>query len=117
MWPRVTEVVLALWLLASPAVLGSGSGGGSRLVPWMAGAVVLLLSASSFVDRFRRNHLGNLGVALFLVAWGWSQAPRPGPAWAQNLILTGLVLALIVVVPTRAADPPEGWAPWVAGEE
>lgn len=28
-------------------------------------------------------------VALVLIAWGWFQTPRPGPGWAQNLMLTG----------------------------
>lgn len=112
MWPRVVELLAGLWLIASPWVIGAGGAVEGRWVPWIAGAVVLVLSGSSFSPRFRMNHLGTLAVAFVVIGWGWFQTPRPGPVWAQNLMLTGLVLALMAVVPTEASRPPEGWKPY-----
>lgn len=113
MWPRIVELTLGVWLLVSPTIVGGAEGAGGRVIPWIAGVAVLILSGSTFVARFRLNNLGNLPVAAFLIVWGWSQAPRPGPAWAQSLILTGLLLALTAIVPTGAARPPQGWRPYV----
>ncbi len=117
MWPRILEVLLGLWLVASPWILGSGEGAGSRAVNWAAGALVVLLSASTFAERFRHAHVGNLALAVFLIAWGWTQAARPGPPWAQNLILVGLVLGLVAIVPTQASRPPRGWRRYVSEQE
>lgn len=117
MWPRIVELLMGAWLLASPLVLENAPGGVDRVVTWLSGVAVLALSGSTFAERFRRNHLGNLVVAAALIAWGWSQAPRPGPAWAQSLILTGLLLGLVAVVPTQASLPPEGWRRYLAEEE
>lgn len=108
MWPRIVEIALGLWLMVSPAVVGQGAGG--RWVPWIVGAVIVALAGSTFVSRrFRLLNVAQLPVAAFLIVWGWSQTPRPGPASAQSLLLTGLVLALMAVVPTEATRLPEGW--------
>lgn len=117
MWPRVWELALGAWLLLSPLVLGGPDGTLDRLVTWASGAAVLALSGSTFVRRYGRNHLGNLAVAAVLVAWGWATVPRPGPAWAQGLVLTGLVLGLVALVPTEAARPPRGWRRYVTDRE
>ncbi|HKJ00810.1 MAG TPA: hypothetical protein VJ997_00105 [Longimicrobiales bacterium] len=116
MWPRFVEMVLGLWLLSSVAVWPD-AGHGIGPVNAVAGLAVIVLALVSFNRRLRAAHVGNILVAVFLIAWGWSAFPRPGPAAAQNQILTGLVLALVAFAPSESGKPPPGWRKYVAGRD
>lgn len=116
MWARFVEIALGLWLLVATGVLPD-PGGGVATVNGVAGVAVLVLASLSFTDRLHWAHLGHLLVAVFLVGWGWSQFPRPGPWAAQNQILTGLMLALVAVIPSESGRPPHAWREYVAEKE
>lgn len=113
MWGRSIEVMLGLWLLASPFLFGHfgtdvGSAGltASDLA---SGSLVLLLGVLSFWRRTGRAHLWQLVVAAWLIGfgrWGFDFPPPPG---AQNQLLVGLVLVLIAIIPNRSEEPPRRW--------
>lgn len=106
MWPRVCEVILALWLLFSPAVLiGEQS---VTLVARGAGLVMAVFSAASLLERFRRAYLLTLAVALAAAAFPFFHPPPPSPLM-QNVLITALVIAMFAVIPTEAMRPPRGW--------
>ncbi len=116
MWARYVEMALGVWLLVSPWVLPD-AGGGVTVVNMLAGALVLLLAGLSFTHRLRAAHLGSLLVSIILIGWGWSHFVRPGPAAAQNQILTGLMLGLVTVVPSESFRPPPCWRAYVSEEK
>jgi len=114
MWPRFLEIVLGAWLLSS-VVVWPGAGHGIGTVNAVAGFATIALALLSFNRRLRAAHVGSILVAVFLIAWGWSSVPRPGPAAAQNEILTGLLLALVAFAPSESGKPPPAWRKYVAG--
>ena len=110
MWARTAEVMLGLWLAASPFIFGHLPA--ERGLWWSDFASALLivtLSLFSFWNRSRRAHLLNIGVALWLVGFGYfgfGGAPPPG---AQNELLVGLLLLMLAIVPSQATLPPVAW--------
>ena len=110
MWARDVEVMLACWLAISPLVFRQDAG------PWLwwndliCAGLVLVLALLSYVRGFGRAHI----LILLVVAWlighgwwtGWSGEPTPT---SQNHIITGLLLAMIAIVPSHALDPPRAW--------
>ncbi|HET9948577.1 MAG TPA: hypothetical protein VFQ22_06625 [Longimicrobiales bacterium] len=107
----MSEAVLALWLVASAFLLARPEETGTTLVPLLAGAAVL--AVEGLARRHALAHFRVVGVAVLLAGWGWASYPRPGPPAAQNAIVSGLLLALFGVVPSRASDPPPAWRPHV----
>lgn len=109
MWPRVSELVVAAWLVVASFAFAVPGALDATLVPLASGVGVVVAFLAS--RRWRRAHLGTLVVALVLIGWGWARFPRPGPAAAQNAILSGLMLGLFAIVPNEAMDPPVAWRP------
>lgn len=117
MFARLFELALALWLAASPWVLGALDEPSLARASWIGAVLVALLSGAALIRRQGRLHLLLLAVGAALTVWGWAAFPRPGPAGAQNLIVVGLLLGLLAVVPTGALRPPQGWRRYTDGEE
>ena len=107
MWPRLSELTVAAWLMASAFLFALPDATDTLVVPLAGGVLVVATFVAS--RRWRHAHLAVVVVALGLVAWGWARFPRPGPAAAQNAILAGLMLGLLGVVPNEAMDPPVTW--------
>jgi hypothetical protein len=108
-WPRICELLLALWLIASPFVLGRAERLAHVRVDVLAGVVVAVLAALSFGARRRRAHLGNVIVAAALAVHGYVLAGTEPSAAAQNHLLVGLTLLMIAVIPSDASRPPAAW--------
>ena len=109
MWARDFECALGLWLAASPFVLAHPPGSGPWAIDLACAAAIVLLSLASYARRTRRAHLLELAVAAFLVAAGWLGRHGELAAAAQNELASGLVLAMLAIVPSEASRPPETW--------
>ena len=109
MWPRVVELMLGLWLLASPFIFQHGDAGALWKNDLACGFLVITFSCMSFAKKLRRAHLATLGLGLWLASFGYFYAPHPLPGAAQNAIVVGLLLVMIGVVPSEASTPPRGW--------
>lgn len=111
MWPRVLEMALACWLAISPFVFDYDEG--ERLLwrlSFSASAAVFTLSALSTWSPTKRAHLGSLAVAAVLCFVGYFAVDeRPGPPAYQNLIVTGLLIAMFAVLPRSVTLPPAAW--------
>lgn len=115
MWARISELVIAAWLAVSTLAFSLPEAPDTIAVPLAAAVVVVGVGIAS--RRWRQAHLLTLVVAVALILWGWARFPRPGPAPAQSAILSGLMLALLGVVPNEAMDPPPSWRSHVSEPE
>lgn len=112
-WPRLVELALALWLFLSASTLGHEGRAELESVDRVAGVATIVLVLLSLVPRLRLVRIGTVVVASALLAWAWLSFPRPGPAGAQNQLVVGLLLALLVFMPTEWRRPPPSWRPYV----
>lgn len=110
MWPRTVEVMLGLWLAASPFIFGH-SAAEPRL--WwndlVCAALVMTISLASFWGRTRRAHLLNIAVALWLMGFAYFTFGDPPPPAAQNDFAVGILLLMLAIIPTPASVPPQSW--------
>jgi hypothetical protein len=108
MWPRAVEVMLAVWLAASPFVFRHPF---DRPSWWWNDLGVALFVATvslwSCGGRTIRAHLLNVVAAVWLVAFGYVGAGDHPPPAAQNAIVVGLVLLMVALIPSEANLPPK----------
>ncbi len=110
MWARTVEVMLGLWLAASPFIF-SHSPDQPRLWWNDFGSAFLIITISllSFWSRTTRAHLLNILVAVWLVGFGYFGFGDPPPPAAQNDFVVGLILLMLAIIPSEATLPPQGW--------
>lgn len=107
MWPRTAEIMLGLWLMASPFIFRYPDD--ATALWWIAlagGLVIGTVSVLTFARALRRLHLLNIAFALALTAHGW--LIHPG-APSQNHIGVGLLLLMLAIIPSEASLPPVPW--------
>ena len=109
MWPRYLEILLGLWLAASPWVLVHPEPYLRHLNEIASGAAVVVLGIASFFRPTRWAHLLIGVVALWIGAAAYFYEPRPGPPGAQNDITVALLLLMICILPNEASQPPRPW--------
>jgi hypothetical protein len=106
MWPRVVEAMLGCWLLVSPFVFRHPVTEGAWWARDLgAGALVLLFALFSFWMPARMTHLLILAVAVWLAVPAFASSGPPPPALQNDLVL-GVILAMLAILPNRAALPP-----------
>ena len=110
MWPRVSELLIGVWLMLAPVVFAAtesiASFAGRDVA---AGAVVVMMSLLSFWSRTASAHVGTGLLAVVLGLGAYFGFPRPGPPAAQNEIAVACVLLLLAIIPNQASRPPEPW--------
>jgi hypothetical protein len=110
MWARTSEVMLGLWLAASPFIFGHPAH--EPRLWWndfgMA-FLIVTLSLLSFWSRASHAHLLNLFVGLWLVGIGYFGSGRPPTPAGQNELIVGLVLLMLALIPSEATLPPWEW--------
>ncbi len=108
MWARVSEILLALWLLVSRFLFCYGDlalNASDFLIPFS----ILLFASLSFKESLNKMHLLQTVPALWLL-WISYTYPTPWlPFGLQNHILTGLFLLMFAIIPSRASEPPRPW--------
>lgn len=109
MWPRVVEVMLAIWLALSPFIFAETA---SNPSPWILYGLALAVSTLALISYWqptRRAHLGIFAVALGMTLWGRFAASTPPPPGYQNLIAIGLMLLMFAIIPSDCLRPPYAW--------
>lgn len=110
MWPRVTELMLGVWLIIGPFVF-RGTQEMERYI-WsmvVSGAVVVVASLLSFWGATSQARFATLLASLWLAGHGYFAAVRPGPPAAQNELTVGLLLLLFAILPNETNRPPVAW--------
>ena len=110
MWPRVVEVMMGLWLAASPFIFRHPPDQEALWVrDFLCALAVISLGLLSFWRRARRAHLGILAVGAYLVLAAFLSDASPPPAALQNDLLVGVVLLMLAILPSEASLPPRSW--------
>lgn len=108
MWARISELILAGWLLISLFLFSHGD----HLLGWTDFATpfaIALLAALSFVNRLNKMHLLQSIPAGLLLYVSYSYPTPWLPFGLQNYILTALFLLVFMVIPSHAFDAPRPW--------
>jgi hypothetical protein len=107
MWARTAEIILGLWLAASPVIFGTyGSGYGTAALDHAAGVIVLIFAAMSFSKTFGWAHYATLALSPVMVLSSYLTTAHPAPAHVQNRIAVGLVLMIFAILPNNAGQAP-----------
>jgi hypothetical protein len=113
MWPRVSELLVAIWLLAAPSLL-PGEGGESWSIA--LGVLALAFTLMAFTRRLRWTHMATLILGLFMMIWPMTR-PMPLSPVMQSIEICGWLLAMFAVIPSRSNQPPERWKKIIAIRE
>ena len=110
MWARIAEILLGLWLFATPFVFATYRDGGTIAAAFdhLAGLAAVGLALLSFTKGLRWAHIAILGLAAVLVLPSYLTG-FPAPPYIQNRIAIGLVLAIFAIIPNRANEVPASW--------
>jgi len=107
MWARNLEFAVACWLGMSPFLFSYPEGETRLFVHDFACALAIAcLSVACYAPRLHRAHLGTLAIALWLTGFAWVASRTGATPITQNHFLSGLVLAMLAIVPSNALAPP-----------
>src|SRR5690554_2580070 len=104
MWSRTILTLLGLWLMASPYIFPEGE---ARLAfnTWH-GLLLFSLSALSALRKFEKMAILVFLHGVFLFLYGRFGFSHPHPPEGQNLIVVGILTAMIAIIPLRDQEPP-----------
>jgi len=118
MWARVIEIMLGFWLVISPFIFHHPA---DQKTLWIndlsCGFATVALALFSLWYPLRYAHLALIGVALWLIGFGYLTSPYPSPPALQNNILVGLLLLMLAIVPNEASLPPQSWRDFSSEEK
>lgn len=115
MWPRITELIIGLWIVASPFLFGVADIASSlAATSLVCGTVVVTASILSFWEPARHARAATALIGLWLLGFAYMTAARPAELELQNLFVCGLLLILLAVVPNEAKQPPRPWRKFVS---
>lgn len=110
MWSRNVEMMLGVWLSLSPFIFGHPD---EKIIWWIndfaCALLIVTIALLAYWGPLRRIHLLSVGIALWLIGFGYFSAPYPTPPALQNHILVGLLLAMFAIVPSHASQPSLAW--------
>ena len=111
MWPRVTEILIAVWLASSPWILAAPAESEFflRVNALISAALIAFFALLSFRAASEKAHLLTIAVALWIIGVAFAAPNPPPPAMYQNFVVVGLLLLMIAVLPSRASEPPKAW--------
>ena len=109
MWARITELLLGVWLLASPLLFSQADELGLLLFDIGTGIVLIALAILSLVRPLSHYHAFVPILGFWLITAAFLSGPHPIPAAQQNHIMVGLVVLMLGIVPNQATRPPRKW--------
>ena len=114
MWPRIVELMLGLWLAASPLIFGvSDLSGFASMNAFLCGLIVVIASCLAYWEPTRHSRGLTAAVGIWLAARAYVTAPHPAPPEVQNEFLLGLLFLMFAILPNDAGRPPRSWRAFV----
>lgn len=109
-WPRIAEMVLAVWLGAAPYWVIRPDDPILLVHDMILSALIATCSAVAMaLKHCQWFNLINVALGFWLVGFAYLFARGIDEVVAQNEILVGLAVAMIAIVPTRSLEPPAEW--------
>lgn len=108
MWARITEFLLALWLIASRFFFSYGDlplNFSDFAIPFL----IILFAALSYVEKLNKMHLLHIIPSAWLLYISFSYPTPWLPFGLQNHILVALLLLTFAIIPSRASEHPRAW--------
>lgn len=105
-WTLVVVVGLGLWLMAAPAVLGTG--GAAADSDHLVGGLVITIAAIAFAEPTRAARYANAVAGAWLLVAPWVLGGMTGPARVSN-VAVGVVLILTSRYKGRIHDRYGAW--------
>jgi hypothetical protein len=115
MWPRIAEILIGIWLIASNLLFDVGDSSAAQLNRAVCGSIIILLSLMSFWPALPRAHLAELAVGAWLAGFAYWSATFPPTATIQSDLLAALLLVNFAVIPSPATLPPRSWREFMRG--
>jgi hypothetical protein len=110
MWPRLAEIVIGLWLLTTPWILSEEPQlRAPQISDCLCGAAIVLLSLISFWPVWRKAHLAEIPIGLWVLGFAYLRSTHPAPAVIQSELLAALFLLNFAIIPSPANLPPLSW--------
>jgi hypothetical protein len=110
MWPRVAELLIGLWLLTSPWVLGDDSAKNAwHINGLICGLAIVVLSALSFWPAAKRAHLVEIPIGIWVLSFAYFGSTHPASPIVQSDLLAALFLLNFAIIPSQANVPPISW--------
>lgn len=114
MWGQIINVVLGLWLMAAPAVLGYGGAAADN--DRVVGPIAATFAAIAISEATRGARWANVPLGLWMLAGPWLLG-GPTPAIVNGL-LVGLALIGFALVKGRfTATYAGGWSALIHGHD
>ncbi len=98
MWPRIINIVLGLWLMIAPALLGYGKAAADN--GRICGPIIITFALIALWEATRTVRLWNLPVALWLLASPWVLGHGDTEATVSDMA-TGVCVLLLALVRGR----------------
>ena len=115
MWPRMVELGMGVWLIASPWIFNHRDSSSPFFAKdLVCGGLVVMLSLLSWWKPASWAHYFTGGVAAWLGIHTWWFVERPGPPAAQNEITLAVLLVTMFLLPNQASEPPAAWRDEIA---
>jgi hypothetical protein len=109
-WPRVLEFILGVWLVVSPFIFRHPA---DERALWTndfaAGTAISILALLSYWQPFRHVRLAIIGVAGWLLWFGYQAGSQANLPAYQNHIVLGLLLLMLAILPNNINAPPKPW--------
>ncbi len=110
MWPRICDIVLAIWLFLSPFIFNySDSLKMQTYSDFISGFAILFFSVLSFHPKWNKMHLCSLFVAAYLCVLAFLYPTPFLPFYLQSHLILANILFMTAVIPSHASDSPTAW--------
>ncbi len=109
-WQDQLMVVIGVWLLVSPWVLGYPSYSPPAINAYIAGAIIALLAAFDMVKTHIWAVLLNIVVGMWVAVSPWLVGVVRDPAMTWSLVMAGLATVVLAVWELRS--DPELYRQW-----
>ncbi len=110
MWPRVAELLIGLWLAASPWVFIDNP----AMTAWhingvICGLAIASLSMLSLWPMSKAAHLAEIPIGIWILGFTYFGSTFSASAIVQSNLLAALFLLNFAIIPSHANLPPHSW--------
>jgi SPW repeat len=108
-WPDWVNLLLGLWMLAAPFLLGSGEYFAAAGTSFMFGIVIAVFAASSLLRPEAWQEGMNIVIGLCLALSPWLFSYTADRTLTMNALIVGLIVTALAIWSIMASMPGDHW--------